>query len=121
MSATKEILENLFKAVGCDGSAKKLTSNELDKIRALLNDTTCGTNILYCENPKASPILSSVFKNGVQLASDSSDYDKERLILSSNPALDSIKMAKERYFANHLVGNVVSSNLKKLVPTYKNV
>ena len=61
MSATKERLENIFKSVGCDGSAKKLTSNELDDFHTLLNDTTCGTNILYCETPKASPILSSVF------------------------------------------------------------
>ena len=106
--------------MGCDGSAKKLKSNELDKICALLNDTTYGTKILYCENSKASSILSSFFKNGVKLTSDSPDYDKERLILSSNPALDSIKIAKERHFANHLVGNVFSSDLKKLVPTYKN-
>ena len=27
---------------------------------------------------------------------------------------------KERHFANHLVGNVIISDLKKLVPTYKN-
>ena len=47
-------------------------------------------------------------------------YEKKWLILSSNPALDSIKIAKERHFANHSVGNVVSSDLKKLVPTYKN-
>ena len=100
MSATKESLKNLFKAVGCDGSAKKMTSNELYKIRALLNNTTCGTNIIYCDNPKASPILSHVLG----------------MVFSSLV----IVLTKQRHFANHSVGNVVSSDLKKLVPTYKN-
>jgi hypothetical protein len=120
MSATKESLENLFKGVAHDGRITKLSSNELDEIRSILNDTTCGTNIIYCENPKAPPILSHVFKNGVQLDSDNPHYDKERLVLSSNPNQDSIKIAKEDNFANHSVGKVVSSDLQKIVPTYKN-
>ena len=120
MSATKESLENLFKGVAYDGRITKLSSNDLEEIRAVLNDTTCGTNIIYCENPKSPPILSHVFKNGVQLDSDNPHYDKERLVLSSNPILDSIKIAKEDNFANQSVGNVVSSDLQKIVPTYKN-
>ena len=61
MSATKESLENLFKGVAHDGRITKLSSNDLEEIRAVLNDTTCGTNIIYCENPKAPPILSHFF------------------------------------------------------------
>ena len=97
-----------------------MSSNELDEIRSVLNDTTCGTNILYCENPKKPPILSRVFKNGIQLTSDSPEYDKEMLILPPNLALDSIKIAKQCHFSNPSVGNVVSSDLKKLEPTYQN-
>ena len=65
MSATKESLKHLFKSVRCDGITKQLNFNDLDEIRELLNDKTCGTNILYCDNPKDTPILSRVFKNGL--------------------------------------------------------
>ena len=34
-------------------------------------------------------------------------------MLSSNPVLDLIKIAKERHFANHSVGLVVSTDLKQ--------
>ena len=91
-------MENLFKAVGCDGSAKKLTSNDLDEILALLNDTTCGTNILYCENPKASLIFPSVFKNGVQLTSDSPDYDKKGLFYLQIQLWTQLKISKNVTF-----------------------
>ena len=70
-------MKHLFKSVGCDGITKQLNSIELDEIHALLND-----RILYCENPKDTPILSRVFKNGVELYSDSPDYDTEKLMLS---------------------------------------
>ena len=43
MSASKDTLEYLFKAVGSDGKANNLTSIELDEIRALLNDRTLQT------------------------------------------------------------------------------
>ena len=78
-----------------------------------MNDRTCGTNILYCENPNDTTILSRVFKNGVDLYSDSPDYDTEKLMLSSNPVLDSIKIAKESHFSNHYVSLVVSTDLKQ--------
>ena len=58
--------------------------------------------------------MSHVFKNSVELYSDSPDYDTEKLMLSSNPVLDSIKIAKERHFDNHSVVLVVSTDLKKL-------
>ena len=85
---------------------KYLTSNELEEIRGVLNDRTCGTNIIYCENSKKTPILSSVYKNGVELSTYSPEYDKERLILSTSPAQDSINVAKQIYFSNHSVGNM---------------
>ena len=77
----------------------------------LLNHRTCGTNIQYCENPNDTKILWRVFKNGVDLYSDRPDYDTENLMLSSNTALDSIKIDKERHIVNNSVVIVVSTDL----------
>lgn len=65
MSSIKKSLENIFKRVAHDGRITKFSSNELEEIHAVFNDTKSGTNIIYCENPKAPPILSHIFLNGV--------------------------------------------------------
>ena len=83
--------------VGDDGKMKYLSSNELEWIRGVLNDCTCGTNIIYCDNSKKPIILSSVHKNGVELSTYSPDYDKERLIVSAIPAQNSINTSKKTF------------------------
>ena len=102
------------------GKIKYLTSNELEEIRGVLNDRTCGTNIIYCENSKKPPILSSVYKNRVELSTDSPEYYKERLFLSVSPAHDSINIANQIHFINHSVGNMSSTVLNVIAPTYEN-
>ena len=69
---------------------------------------------------KKTPILSSVYKNGVELSTDSPEYDKGMLILSASPAQDPINVAKQINFNNHSVGNTSSTGLKFTVPTYEN-
>ena len=76
-----------------------------------MNRRTCGTYILYCENPNDTTILWRFFKNGGDLYSDIADYDTENLMLSSNTALDSIKIDKERHIVNNSVVIVVSTDL----------
>ena len=92
MSVSHDPLEYLLTGVGFDRKIKYLTSNELDEIRAVLNDCTCRTNIIYCENSKEPPILSRVYKDGVELSTDRPEYEKERPILSASPAQDSINI-----------------------------
>ena len=120
MSVSQDPLEFLLTGVGDDGKMKYLTSNKLEEIRGLLNDCTCGTNIIYFENSKKPPILSSVYKNGVKLSTDSPEYDKEILILSASPEQDSINISKQINVSNHSVGNTSSTGLNVIFPTYEN-
>ena len=112
-------LSNLFNKKKVDGSLATVTPAEFDEIRKFVNDENGGANLVYLENSKATPVLSKVFKNGIELTTDNPDYDKDRLMISENPAQDSIQIAKNRHFAHYSVGSWHSPELQLFTPTHE--
>jgi len=106
-------IENLFSA------EEKLTTAEVDAILASLHDAHGGANIVYCDNPRDPPVLSKVYRSGVELSQGNPLYDEKRLILSAFPAQDSINIAKDTHLAQYSVGNMCSPELRMFAPTYE--
>ena len=122
MSKLRDPLEYIFTSVGYDGNLKLLTPTELDEIRELLNKGIGGTNVVYCDNPKEPLILSTVYVNGDEIDSKSSEYDekRKRLIISATPKNDSELFSEQKNLAQYCVGSMCDPNLKFFVPTYEN-
>ena len=53
----------------------------------------------------------------VELPFESPIYNKERLIISANPAQDSMDIAKENHLGHYSVGSIPDPHLRFFVPT----
>ena len=60
MADAEDPLNILFSRVKADRTLQTLPPAMVDEIQALLHHKNGGANIVYCENPKVPPILSSV-------------------------------------------------------------
>ena len=59
--------------------------SELDDISKLLNDKSSVANIIYLESSMVPPVLSRVFRNGKDIDTSSTEYEKDSLVLSACP------------------------------------
>ena len=119
MADAKDPLNVLFSRVRDGRTLETLPPAMVDEIRALLHHKNGGANIVYDENPKAPPILSSVYYRGKELGTDNPSYDKEHLILSATPAQDSLRIATETHLGHYCVGSMCAPELNFFQPNYE--
>ena len=77
----------------------------LDELRSFVNNAHGGLNTVYADNCGVPPVLSTVYKNGIEYDIGSNDYKKNKLALAVNPKLASSHLESFADFSDYCVGD----------------